>query len=556
MQVRSGAAGTNTGRWWEGGCIYQPYIRSWQDTDGDGYGDLGGIVRRLDHLAWLGVDALWLTPTMPSPDQDWGYDVTDYYGVHPDLGTADDLRLVVSEAEQRGIRVLLDLVPNHTSDAHPWFVEARSGRGSERRDWYVWADPAPGGAPPNNWVDITGAPAWTLDEGSGQYYLHNFLPAQPDLNWWNGDVRREFERILRFWFDQGVAGMRIDVAHGLFHDRRLRDNPPAPDGPETRYGQARVYNLNRPEVHDVYRSWRRLASEYDPARLLLGETWVLDPERLARFYGEDDELQLCFNFMLLFSEFTAAAMSGVVARSMAALPGGACPAWVGSNHDVSRMATRWGGGDSRRTRLALAVLCTLPGTVTLYAGDELGLTDVYVPPAEQRDPITWRAPDGRFNRDRCRTPLPWDEGPNSGFCPEGVEPWLPIGDRSGTSVAAQLADPGSTLWLTRNLLELRRASVTAGAYQQLPSGADQWVYRSGGLVVAANFSDLAAEVQLPGGSARLSSLSGRSTHDEGSPDGAAPTVLGPWEAVAVQVSRRPGAPASGTPRPAARQDRI
>lgn len=463
MQSPSASAGVKAGRWWEGGCVYQPYLRSWQDTDGDGYGDLPGVVHRLDHLTWLGVDALWLTPTMPSPDRDWGYDITDYYGVHPELGTAHDLAAVLSEAEKRGVKVLLDLVPNHTSDAHPWFVESRSGKGAPRRDWYVWADPGPGGAPPNNWVDATGGPAWTLDEGSGQYYLHNFLPGQPDLNWWTPGVRQEFEAVLRFWFDRGVAGVRIDVAHGLFHDLQLRNNPPAPDGPETLFGQARVYNMNRPEVHDVYRSWRRLACGYHPARL------------------------------------------------------------------------------------ALAVLCTLPGTVTLYAGDELGLTDMYVAPEEQRDPITWQADDGRFNRDRCRTPMPWDEGPNSGFCPAGVDPWLPVGDRSGMSVASQIADSGSTLWLTRSLLQLRSESVTAGDYEQMPSGPDQWIYRGGGLVVAANFSDIPAQVELPVGSAILSSRSGTAARRrEGSADGG-PTVLEPWEAVVVQTSLRTGDPPPSPP---------
>ena len=535
----------SAGRWWEGGCIYQVYVRSWQDTDGDGYGDLPGVIRRLDHLSWLGVDALWLTPTMPSPDQDWGYDITDYYAVHPELGSAGDLERLVAEAGERGIRVLLDLVPNHTSDAHPWFLEARSDPSSPRRDWYVWADPAPDGAEPNNWVDATGASAWTLDPASGQYYLHNFLPGQPDLNWWNEAVKREFEAVLRYWFDRGIAGVRVDVAHGLFHDRELRDNPPAPDGPETRFGQARVYSMNRPEVHGVYRTWRQLADGYRPGRLLLGETWVFDPERLATYYGDDDELHLCFNFMLLFSDFTAPALSGVLDASVAALPGWACPTWAGSNHDVSRMATRWAGGDPARVRLGLAVLCTLPGTVTIYAGDELGLTDVEVPVAEQRDPITWRATDSRFNRDRSRTPMPWDEGTNAGFCPSAVRPWLPVGDRSGCSVAAQMADPESALWLTRNLLRLRRESVTATDYQRLPSGPDQWVYCSGGLVVAGNFSDHPAEVELPAGPVRLSSRRGGTTNLEGGGSGGGGSAsLEPWEAMIVQTSRGGSTPSA------------
>ena len=525
-------------RWWEGGSVYQIYVRSWQDSDGDGYGDLAGVASRLDHLSWLGVDALWLTPTMPSPDVDWGYDVSDYRSVHPDLGTLEDLDHLVAEAARRNIKVLLDLVPNHTSDAHPWFVESRAGRDSPKRDWYVWADPRPDGSPPTNWLDATGASAWTFDPSSGQYYLHNFLPGQPDLNWWNEELRAEFEDILRFWFDRGVDGFRIDVAHALYHDRDLRDNPPAPEGPETRFGQQRAFSMNRPEVHQVYRDWRKLADSYQPGRLLLGETWVFDPERLAAFYGEDDQLHLGFNFALLFSEFDAGSLSGVVREFLSAMPERACPAWTGSNHDVSRFPTRWAGGDPDRARLALAVLCTLPGTTILYAGDELGLTDVDVAPEDQRDPMTWRAEDGRFNRDRARTPMPWVEDPdaNFGFCPSGTRPWLPLGDRRGSSVEAQLADPGSLLWLTRHLLRLRRASVSVRDYEQLPSRPQLWVYRSGDLVVAANFSASPAECDLPAGPVALSSRRGGTANLEGGRPRSGPTVLEAWEAIIVQTA--------------------
>ena len=289
--------------WWHGAVIYQLYVRSWRDSDGDGYGDLRGIIERLDHLAWLGVDAVWLSPTMPSPDEDWGYDVSDYRGVHPELGTMAELDQLIAEAGQRGLRVLLDLVPNHTSSAHPWFIEARGGPGREYRDYYVWADPAPGGGPPNNWRDATGRPAWALDDRGGQYYLHNFLPSQPDLNWWNPAVHEEFRQILRFWFDRGVAGVRIDVAQGLYKDAELRDNPPEPVRSPLagRSGQRAVYSANRPESHAVFRDWRQLADGYRPPRLLLGETWVADLNRLAEFHGDDDELQLAFNFLFVFA---------------------------------------------------------------------------------------------------------------------------------------------------------------------------------------------------------------------------------------------------------------
>ncbi len=302
-------------RWWQGATLYQLYVRSWQDSDGDGYGDLRGIIARLDYLEWLGVDGVWLSPTMPSPDHDWGYDVSDYRGVHPELGTMDDLDELIRAAGQRGLRVLLDLVPNHTSSAHPWFVESAASLDSPLRDYYVWADPAPGGGPPNNWLDFTGRPAWQWDDRTGQFYLHNFLAAQPDLNWWQPAVHEEFRQILEFWFDRGVAGFRIDVAHGLYKDALLRDNPPAGQaGPlGGRFGLRPEYNENRPEVHEVYRAWRELADRYAPPRLLLGETWVGDLGRLAAFYGDDDELQLAFNFPFVFAGFSAAGLAGVVA---------------------------------------------------------------------------------------------------------------------------------------------------------------------------------------------------------------------------------------------------
>lgn len=533
-QVGGLGSGRGVNRWWEGATLYHVYVRSWQDSDGDGYGDLAGVRSRLDHLAWLGVDGLWLSPTMPSPDEDWGYDVSDYYGVHPDLGSLSELEGLIADAEERGLRVLLDLVPNHTSSAHPWFVDARSSRESAHRDFYVWADPAPGGGPPNNWLDATGAAAWTLDERSGQYYLHNFLPGQPDLNWWNGEVHAEFDSVLRYWFDRGVAGFRIDVAHALYKDRLLRDDPPAPRGFGSPFGLAAERSMNQPEVHELYREWRELAERYDPPRLLLGETWVTDLDRLARFYGDDDELHLGFNFPLMFAPFEAAALSGIVSATMAALPPSGCPVWVGSNHDVSRLATRWADGEAARTRLALVLLCTLPGTTVLYYGDELGLSDVEVPPEAQRDPMTWRATDGRFNRDRARTPMPWSPGPGAGFSAPEVRPWLPVGDRSGLSVDEQRNDPASTLSLVRELLGIRRrflAGSVAG-YEQLDVDDRRWVYRSGPLVVAANLSPEPVAVEVPAGRAVLSTAG-----EAGSPVVDRCSTLLPWEGIIMQSDR-------------------
>jgi alpha-glucosidase len=518
--------------WWRGAVLYQVYVRSWRDSDGDGDGDLPGVIAGLDYLTWLGVDGIWLSPTMPSPDQDWGYDVSDYTGVHPELGTLADLDALIAEAGRRGIRVLLDLVPNHTSNAHPWFADARSGRGSAHRDYYVWADPAPGGGPPGNWRDATGASAWTLDDASGQYYLHNFLPGQPDLNWSNPAVHEEFRQILRFWFDRGVAGVRIDVAHGLYKDAKLRDDPPPGPGRRGRHGLEQVYSANRPETHQVYRDWRRLADGYQPSRLLLGETWVLDADRLASYYGDDDdELQLAFNFPFLFSPFTADGLAGAVAETMARLPDGACPVWTGSNHDVSRFPTRWCGGDEQQARLALLLLALLPGTLVLYYGDEIAMTDTDVPAGLRRDRMT---PGGvaQGGRDRARTPMHWDSSPGAGFTGPDVTPWLPVGDNAARNVAAERENPGSALRFCRDLLALRReragrAPAGVAEYRQLPAPAGAWVFQTGDLVVAANLTGGALAVPRPAGEVLLTA---------GPAAEAGQDRLGPWQGVVIRPS--------------------
>ena len=302
--------------WWRDGVLYQIYPRSFADSDGDGIGDLRGILARLDHLEWLGVDGIWLNPTMPSPNDDWGYDVSDYRAVHPDLGTLADLDALVAAAGERGIVVLLDLVPNHTSDRHEWFADAASGRDARRRDFYVWADPRPDGSPPNNWRSNFGGSAWQLHAPTGQYYLSNFLPSQPDLNWWNDDVREEFDDVLRFWFARGIAGFRIDVCHAIVKDRELRDDPAATpdDHPLIRKrGHKQAFSMNRPEVHDVLRRWRALADGQDPQRILVGETYVLDLDGLMPYYGQgEDELQLAFNFLFVHSELEADSLRAIV----------------------------------------------------------------------------------------------------------------------------------------------------------------------------------------------------------------------------------------------------
>jgi alpha-glucosidase len=523
--------------WWRDGVIYQIYPRSYRDTDGDGVGDLAGITERLDHLEWLGVDAIWITPITVSPDTDWGYDVADYTAIQPVLGDLADFDRLVTEAGRRGVRVVLDLVPNHTSDRHPWFIEAKSSPDSPRRGYYVWAQLGPDGAPPNNWRSSFGGPAWTLDPTSGQYYLHNFLPTQPDLNWWSDDVREEFDRILRFWFDRGVAGFRIDVCHAIVKDRELRDNPPAEPGDHPyvfRFGQRKVYNAERPEAHDIFRRWRAIAEEYDPPRLLLGETYVLDVERLRPFYGDGDELQLAFNFVFLHSPFTAEGLRTVVDAAERVLDEPAWPVWAVSTHDLPRFVDRWCGGSVERARAALVMLLTLRGTPVLYYGDELGMRDVPVPPERRRDPVGTGAYDAGPGRDPCRTPMPWSSQPGGGFTTPDAEPWLPLSAQPGVTVEEQRADPNSMLTLTRDLIALRRAEpdLRRGGYGSLPAPEGVWAYRRGErFVVALNLSDRSADLEDRGGPGCIRLSTNRARDGEVVEAG---LRLGPWEGVVVE----------------------
>jgi alpha-glucosidase len=511
------------------------------DSDGDGVGDLPGVVSRLDYLQWLGVDGVWLNPFMPSPQADWGYDVAEYCDVDPAYGRLDDVDRLVREAHLRSIRVLLDLVPNHTSIEHRWFRDARRSRSAAHRHWYVWADPAPDGGPPNNWLGaLGGGPAWELDEGTGQYYLHRFLKEQADLNWRNPEVREAFDGILRFWLDRGVDGFRVDVVHALIHDDRLRDNPAAgpDDHPEVRrMGQRQTYDFNQPEVHGILRRWRRILDGYAPARLLVGETYLLDLAEVARYYGErGDELDLAFNFPFVFSPFTARDLAGVVEETERQLPAGARPTWAGSNHDVGRLASRWCAGDRRRAMCALVMLLTLRGTPFLYYGDELGMEDTLVPRTRLRDPaglLTWPSP----GRDRCRTPMQWSGAPGAGFTAPGVEPWLPFGDPARVSVERQREDQGSPLALTRRLLGLRRRSsdLRVGDYRCVALDGSVWAWRRGaGTLVALNLGDDAVTLPdvLPASGSRIAVAS------DPAREGVVlrrPVRLGPWEALVAEA---------------------
>jgi alpha-glucosidase len=517
--------------WWRAGVLYQIYPRSFADSNGDGQGDLGGVIEHLDHLAWLGVDGIWLSPINTSPHADWGYDVADYLSIDADFGGLDDLDRLVAEAGGRGIRVLMDLVPNHSSDRHAWFVDARSDRSSEHRDWYVWADAKPDGSLPNNWRSSFGGPAWTWDEGTGQYYLHNFLPEQPDLNWWNPSVGDAFEDIIRFWLDRGVAGFRIDVAHALVKDRSLRDDSPAleTDDPRIRaHGLRSDFSMNRPETHDVLRRWRRIADSYDdPARALLGETWVLDLEALARFYGSgEDELHLALNVPFVHST-PGPDMRAIVEATEGVLPPGAWPLWNGSNHDAGRFPSRWSDGDERHSRAALLVLLSLRGTPLLYYGDEIGMPEVRIPRDRLRDPVGLRHWPENRGRDGGRTPMQWT--PAGGFTRAGVEPWLPMGDAGARNVTEQREDPRSMLHLCRDLITLRaqRQDLHSGAYEPLDGPEGVWAWRRGTETVAAvNHAEEPAEVSV--GPVEVLLGTDRSRAGE-RVDGA--VRLDPWEAV-------------------------
>lgn len=474
--------------WWREGTLYQIYPRSYQDTNGDGVGDLRGIINRLDHLQWLGIRGVWMSPVTVSPNADFGYDVADFYDVDPSLGTLADLDELIAEAASRDIRILMDLVPNHTSIEHPWFQESRSSRDNPKRDWYVWADPKPDGSPPNNWVSSFFGSAWTLDDTTGQYYLQNFLPEQADLNWWSDEVRDEFDNILRFWFDRGVAGFRIDVAHMVVKDRELRDNPPATDADpilEQLRGQRPVYTENRPEVHDVHRRFRAIADSYDPPRMLVGETFTPNIEDVIKFYGDGDELNLAFNIPFVQKPLEAAALREVIEQTEALMPDGCTPVWTGSNHDVPRFPTRWAENDPDRARCALMMLLTLRGSVFLYEGDEIGMVDTPLEKSEMKDPVSIEYYPA-YLRDGARTPMQWSGAPGAGFTDADVTPWLPFGDLT-TNVEDQRKDPDSFLSLTRDLIGLRDAlpDLRSGAYASVAAPDGVLAYRRGDQTVIA-----------------------------------------------------------------------
>jgi len=494
--------------WWERGVVYQIYPRSFRDADGDGVGDLSGIIERLDHVAGLGVDAIWLSPMFPSPMADFGYDVADYCEVDPLFGTLADFDRLLAAVHARGLKLVLDFVPNHSSDRHPWFAQSRRSRDDPKRHWYIWRDPGPDGGPPNNWISDFGGSAWAWDEHTGQYYLHAFLKEQPDLNWRNPELRAAMTAALRFWLDRGVDGFRIDVLWHIVKAQGLPDNPPNPDWTPAMRDRDRLiqrHSTDQPEAHAIAAGFRTLADSYGAeggsARVLIGEIFLPD-DRLVRWYGtlEAPEVHLPFNFHLVESEWDAAVLARTIAAYEGALPRWGWPNWVVGSHDARRIAGRVG---ERQARVAAMLVLTLRGTPTLYQGDEIGIGHVDIPAERIRDPQHHRQPGLGIGRDPSRTPMAWDAGPQAGF--STAEPWLPLhADWPTRNVAAQECDPRSMLHLYRALLALRRAhdALSVGSWHPVEAPEQVLAYerRHGNrrLLVLFNLTGQDVAVAWPG----------------------------------------------------------
>ncbi|MFW2830071.1 alpha-amylase family glycosyl hydrolase [Sphingomonas sp. ID0503] len=441
--------------WWHSAVIYQIYPRSFADSNGDGIGDLPGITARLDYLVELGVDAVWISPIYPSPMADFGYDVADYCGVDPRFGTLAYFDALLATAHAKGLKVLLDFVPNHSSDQHPWFIESRASRTNPKRDWYIWRDAAPDGGPPNNWISDFGGSAWEWDEATGQYYYHAFLKKQADLNWRNPDLAAAMYDVLRFWFERGVDGFRIDVLWHMVKHANYPDNPPNPaytPAMGEMHTVLQLHSTDQPEVHGIASEMRAIADEYGD-RVLIGEIYLPVP-KLMDYYGRDRPgVHLPFNFQLIDAPWNARSLATLITEYEAALPPGGWPNWVLGNHDRPRAAAKFG---ETQARVAAMLLLTLRGTPTIYYGDEIGLSDVAIPADRVQDPRELREPGLGLGRDPVRTPMPWDATTNAGF--STAEPWLPLNpDWSTRNVAAQAEDTGSMLALYKQLLALRRA---------------------------------------------------------------------------------------------------
>jgi alpha-glucosidase len=529
-------------RWWQRAVFYQIYPRSFADSNADGIGDLDGITAHLDYLNdgaanSLGIDAIWLNPINPSPLEDWGYDVSDYCGIHPDLGDLAAFKRLVVEAHRRGIRVIVDLVPNHTSSQHPWFVESRSSATNPKRDWYIWVPGNPDRVP-NNWQSTFGGSAWKFDSSTRAWYLHIFLEQQPDLNFRNQKVVDAIHNVIRFWLDRGADGFRIDVIAGLIKDAELRDNPirtaDDPDNPRRVKGsQDPLYSHDRPEVHDIIRGFRRVSDSYaDSAtddRILVGETWPRDQERLADFLCPD-ELQLAFNFRFLLAHYDARRFRAAIEQTERSFGPGAWPTWTLSNHDFSRHISRYSrdGDGEARARLAAVMLLTLRGTPFIYYGEEIGMRDSIIPAVRKRDPV---------GRDGCRSPMQWSGERNGGFSTNDAT-WLPSGDFAAVNVARQINDPHSMLSLYRRLIRLRKQTpaLLEGTYRRFDDAHEDCLIfhretPSQHLIVALNLATEPRKIKTPSGKILLSTTVERDNESV-----ASTLKLAPNEGVILDIS--------------------
>jgi alpha-glucosidase len=499
--------------WWQTGVVYQVYPRSFQDGNGDGVGDIAGVIERLDYLKHtLGIDALWLSPFYPSPMVDFGYDITNYTDVDPIFGTLADFDRLVAEAHQRGLQVIIDLVPNHTSNEHPWFLESRSSRSNPKADWYYWRDPKPDGTPPNNWLAaFGGGSSWHWDVVRGQYYLGSYLRCAAELNWQNPAVRQAMFDVVRFWLQRGADGFRLDIAHYVGKDPEMRDNPPNPH-PSHRMQkpispfdyQMHIHERGWPYVHDIYHQFRTILDEYSGTRprFSVGEIHIFDMPQWATYYGkQNDELHMPFNFSLMNEYGSARDVRRAVDAVEAVVPAWGWPNYVLGNHDEKRLATRIG---RPQARVAAMLLLTLRGTPTLYNGDELGMMDVPIPRELERDPYGINVPGA--GRDPCRTPMQWTDGPNAGFsAPSTPQLWLPLADDyRQVNVQSELADSTSFLNLYRSLLAYRKQTPALlwGSYRPLDGvPEDCFVYvrqdKKQRILVALNYSPVAQHLALP-----------------------------------------------------------
>ncbi len=463
--------------WWQKGIIYQVYPRSFQDRNNDGIGDLQGIKEKLGYLKWLGVDAIWLSPIYPSPMADFGYDISDYTNIDPIFGTLKDFDKLLEKTHQEGMKLIMDLVPNHTSDMHPWFLESKSSRDNPKRDWYIWKDPSKNGGPPNNWLSMFGGEAWEFDETTGQYYYHAFHKKQPDLNWRNPKVQEAMFDIMEFWFKKGIDGFRIDVLWHIIKDKQFRNNPPNPDyRPGTfPYNQLMpIYSTDREEVHDLTEKIRSVADKY-PGKLLIGEIY-LPLDKLVKYYGKNNRgVHLPFNFQLVLTEWNASQIFHLINYYEGLLPKTAWPNWVLGNHDKPRVASRLG---REQAKVAAIMLLTLRGTPTIYYGEEIGMIDVPIPVDKIADPQELNMPGIGLGRDPVRTPMQWDSSQYGGF--SSSDPWLPLSkDYKVFNVEQEIQEDTSFLSLYKDLITLRKKepALSIGKYEPIDLQDDLIVYR-------------------------------------------------------------------------------